>query len=55
MNIQYYIDDDVCVTIWTDGASSNNALSMMTKMRLAALSGKNIANSPQVAKANDIY
>ena len=55
MPFQAYIDEGIVVTLGTDGVASNNALSMMSEMRLAALSGKNIANSPKVARVQDIF
>ena len=43
------------VTIGTDGASSNNSLSMYGEMKLAALAAKESSNSPEVARACDVF
>ena len=55
MNLQKYLDAGVKVTLGTDGVSSNNSLSMISEMKLAALSAKNKANSVSVGKVDDIF
>jgi len=41
--------------IGTDGASSNNALSMLTEMKTAALRGKDLTGDPKAMKAADVF
>ena len=48
-------DAGVKVTLGTDGVSSNNSLSMISEMKLAALSAKNKANSVLAGKVDDIF
>ena len=55
MPLQKYLDAGLKLTLGTDGASSNNSLSMISEMKLAALSGKNKANSVLAGKVNDIF
>ena len=43
------------ITIGTDGASSNNSLSMFGEMKLAALAAKESANSPEAAPAQSVF
>ena len=43
------------MTLGTDSVSSNNSLSMIDEMKVAALSGKNEANSPVAARVDDIF
>lgn len=43
------------VTLGTDGTSSNNALSMLSEMKFAALSAKLTGNSPKAGKVGDIF
>jgi len=43
------------VTIGTDGASSNNTLSMLNEMRFAALLAKHESGEPTVASARQIF
>lgn len=43
------------ITLGTDGASSNNSLSMFGEMKLAALAAKESANSPEAAKAQTVF
>jgi 5-methylthioadenosine/S-adenosylhomocysteine deaminase len=43
------------VTIGTDGASSNNNLSMLEEMKFAALSAKRQSHNPEVGKDIDIF
>lgn len=55
MNLQKYLDKGLHVTLGTDGVASNNSLSMMSEMKIAALCGKNTANSVLSAKVDDIW
>ena len=55
MNMQKYWDSGLKLTLGTDGVSSNNSLSMMSEMKLAALSGKNKSNSVLSGKVEDIF
>lgn len=55
MPLQKYLDAGVKVTLGTDGVSSNNALSMISEMKLAALSAKNKADSVLAGKVDDIF
>lgn len=55
MPLQKYLDAGVKVTLGTDGVSSNNSLSMISEMKLAALSAKNKANSVSVGRVDDIF
>ncbi|MBR1916144.1 MAG: amidohydrolase [Alphaproteobacteria bacterium] len=55
MPLQRYLDAGIKVTLGTDSASSNNSLSMIDEMKIAALSGKNQANSSTSAKVQDIF
>jgi 5-methylthioadenosine/S-adenosylhomocysteine deaminase len=41
--------------IGTDGASSNNSLSMLGEMKTAALRGKDITGDPKTMKAADVF
>ncbi len=43
------------ITIGTDGAASNNNLSMFEEMKFAALGAKRQAHNPEVANAVDIF
>ena len=42
-------------TIGTDGASSNNSLSMIGEMKAAALRGKDLTGDPKAMKAADVF
>ena len=44
-----------CITIGTDGCSSNNNLSMFEEMKFAALSAKVSSMDPKCGKAEEIY
>jgi len=55
MDLQKYLDKGLCVTLGTDGAASNNSLSMISEMKMATLSGKNKANSVLAVKIEDIW
>ena len=55
MPLQKYLDAGLKLTLGTDGASSNNSLSMISEMKLAALSAKNKANSVLAGKVDDIF
>lgn len=55
MDLQKYLDAGIRVTLGTDGVSSNNSLSMLWEMKLAALSAKNKANNILAGKVNDIF
>lgn len=43
------------LTLGTDGASSNNSLSMVTEMKFASLSAKILSGSPTVARDHEVY
>lgn len=55
MPLQRYLDEGLLVTLGTDGVSSNNSLSMISEMKIAALSGKNQANNIKAAQVDDIF
>ncbi len=55
MPLQKYLDKGLRVTLGTDSVSSNNSLSMLSEMKLAAMSGKNQACDCCAAKVNDIF
>lgn len=55
MDLQKYLDAGIKATLGTDGVSSNNSLSMLWEMKLAALSAKNKANNISAGKVNDIF
>lgn len=55
MPLQKYLNEGVRVTLGTDGVSSNNNLSMIDEMKLAAMSAKNQASDCCAAKVNDIF
>ncbi|MBP5615352.1 MAG: amidohydrolase [Alphaproteobacteria bacterium] len=55
MGLQKYLDAGLNLTLGTDGVSSNNSLSMISEMKLAALSAKNKANSVLAGKVDDIF
>ncbi len=55
MDLQKYLDAGVKVSLGTDGVASNNSLSMISEMKLAALSAKNKADSVLAAKVDDIF
>ena len=53
--LQKLLDKGCRITLGTDGAASNNALNMMSEMKLCALSGKIQSNNPTAANANDVF
>lgn len=55
MRFQKMMDDGCFLTLGTDGASSNNSLSMINEMRMASFSAKSQANSALSCKAEDIF
>lgn len=55
MNFQKYLDSGIKLTLGTDGVSSNNSLSMISEMKIAALSAKNKAGSVLAGKVEDIF
>ncbi len=55
MDLQKYLDSGLKITLGTDSVSSNNSLSMMSEMKIAALSAKNKADSVLAGKVKDIY
>ncbi len=55
MDLQKYLDAGLNVTLGTDGVSSNNSLSMLSEMKMAALSAKHISDSVEVGKVSDIF
>lgn len=55
MNFQKYLDAGVRLTLGTDGVASNNSLSMISEMKIAALSAKNKADSVLAGTIKDVY
>jgi len=55
MPLQKYLNKGLKITLGTDGVSSNNNLSMLDEMKIAALSGKNQACDCCAAKVNTIF
>lgn len=55
MAFQKMLDENCFITLGTDGASSNNNLSMIEEMKIASLSAKDQHNSPVACKAEDIF
>ena len=55
MPLQKYLKAGLNLTLGTDSVSSNNSLSMISEMKLAALSAKNQADSVLVGKVDDIF
>lgn len=55
MDFQKYSDAGLKLTLGTDGVASNNSLSMISEMKMAALSAKNKSDSVLAGKINDIY
>ena len=53
--LQKYLDAGLKVTLGTDGVSSNNSLSMISEMKLAALSAKNKSDSVLSGKVEDVF
>ena len=55
MPLNRYFKEGLHVTLGTDSVASNNSLSMVSEMKIAALSGKNEANDTKVARVCDIF
>jgi 5-methylthioadenosine/S-adenosylhomocysteine deaminase len=55
MNLQQYLNKGINVALATDGVASNNSLSMIDEMKVAALSAKNKANDTTCGKVADIF
>lgn len=55
MPLQKYSDAGLKMTVGTDSVASNNSLSMISEMKLAALSAKNQADSVLAGKVEDIF
>lgn len=55
MRFQTLLDKECFITLGTDGASSNNTLSMLNEMRIASFSAKNQQDSPMACRAEDIF
>lgn len=55
MDFQKYHNASVHLTLGTDGVASNNSLSMLTEMKIAALSAKSVARSAKAGRATDIW
>ena len=55
MPLQKYLNEGLKLTAGTDGVASNNSLSMISEMKLMALSAKNQANSVLVGQVEDIF
>ena len=55
MPLQKYMNAGLNLTLGTDGVSSNNSLSMISEMKIAALSGKNEANDSKAAPVNAVF
>lgn len=55
MALQKMLDKGCFITLGTDGSSSNNSLSMIDEMKIAALSAKDQDNSPTAGKSEDIF
>ena len=55
MPLQKYLNAGLKLTVGTDSVASNNSLSMISEMKLAALSAKNEADSVTTGKVADIF
>lgn len=55
MPLQKYLNEGLKLTLGTDGVSSNNSLSMISEMKLAALSAKNEGSSVLAGKVDDVF
>ncbi len=55
MPLDDYLKKGIPVTLGTDGAASNNSLSMLGEMKIAALSAKNQANNIKAGRVSDIF
>lgn len=53
--LQKYLDAGLKLSMGTDGVASNNSLSMISEMKLAALSAKNQVDSVLAGKVDDIF
>ena len=54
MNLQKYLESNIQLTLGTDSVSSNNSLSMITEMKVAALSAKQRVGSVLAGRGSDI-
>ena len=55
LDFQKYWDNNLKMTLGTDSVSSNNSLSMMTEMKIAALSAKKQGGSVLSGRVQDIF
>ena len=55
MDLQRMFDSGTRMTLGTDSVASNNSLSMIAEMKIAALSAKNRAGSCVAGKVDDVY
>ncbi|MBR2300264.1 MAG: amidohydrolase [Alphaproteobacteria bacterium] len=55
MPLQHFLDKGLKLTLGTDSVSSNNSLSMIDEMKIAALSAKRAANDSTAAKVQDVF
>jgi len=53
LNYQQLTDNKITIALGTDGASSNNNLSMLGELRLASLIHKGVNTNPQILPANE--
>lgn len=55
LRFQKYLDKGIRLTLGTDGASSNNSLSMIDEMKAAALMAKTTASSTLAGRVDDVF